>query len=96
MKYLKSRSVYSKIVVLCAVTGALLLATACAGDKKNAKSSDDTFVPQETQSRSEKNYGQQQMMMEDLNMSTSERAGQRHDQRVRDMRDPDDEESSGQ
>lgn len=95
MKNMKIRSIYSDRSTRCALLALLVVASACAGSQKDTKNSDETFVPQETQKRSEKNYGQQQMMMEDLSMSTSERAGQRHDQRVRDMRDPDDEESSG-
>jgi hypothetical protein len=78
------------VCVLLCISVALL---ACGGTKKDANSADDTFIPQETQKRSEKNYGQQQGMMEDLSASPAEQAAARHDAKVRDARDPQDEEN---
>ena len=74
-------------VLFVAIAGLL----ACGGSKKDAKSGDDTLVPQSTQKRAKKNYGQQQGMMEDLNATSAERAAARHDAAVRDARDPDEE-----
>ena len=78
----------------CAFAAVLATAVgllACGGSNKNAKSGDDTVVPQSTQERSEQNYGQQQGMMEDLNATSADQAAARHDAAVRDVRDPDDE-----
>jgi predicted small lipoprotein YifL len=59
----------------------------CGGHKSQAHSPHhhDTLVPQETQKEAERNMGEQQMMMNDLNMTPSERAGQTH-QRATDRR----------
>ena len=74
----------------------LVLLTAgvsCGGQKSTAKDphDHDTLVPQETQKEAERNMGQQQMMMNDLNMTPSERAGQQHQQAVDRRQENDDD-----
>lgn len=88
--------VRAAVVMRAGAVAAVMLAAisllACGGTKPDAHSSDDTYVPQKTQRRAEKNYGQQQGMMEDLGATSSEQAAARHDAAVRDARDPQDEE----
>jgi hypothetical protein len=55
----------------------------CGGSQKKAEHHEDTLVPEETQERSRDQYGQQQMRMDELGMSTSEQAGTRHENATR-------------
>lgn len=70
--------------------GLLLACCVACGSSPKAKSApdDDTLVPQRTQREAERSYGQQQMMMNDLNQTPSESAGSRHDTAVERSRAP--------
>jgi hypothetical protein len=52
-------------------------------------------IPDKTQRESEQLQGQQQNFMSDLNSTTSEQAGVRHDAAVDPIRDPDEENGAG-
>lgn len=56
---------------------------ACGGSQKKPEHQDDKLVPEETQERSRDRYGQQQMRMDELGMSTSEQSGARHENATR-------------
>jgi hypothetical protein len=57
--------------------------SACGGQKRaHAPHGGDTTVPQATQRESEKQMGEQQMMMQDLNMTPSERAASQHERKM--------------
>lgn len=72
-------------VVLSGVLGLLCCFSlvACGGSQKKPEHQDDKLVPEETQERSRDQYGQQQMRMDELGMTTSEQSGARHENATR-------------
>lgn len=85
--HLDSSRLGAKLILVLLTAG-----VSCGGQTSKAKDPHhhDTLVPQETQREAERNMGQQQMMMNDLNMTPSERAGQQH-QRSMDGRQENDD-----
>ena len=68
---------------------ALFAGVACSSPPSpKSAPKEDTLVPQSNQREAEQMYGEQQMMMNDLNQTPSERAGARHDTAVERSRAP--------
>jgi hypothetical protein len=70
------------------------LAGACSSKPAESPDEREKVIPDETQRTSEQMSGQQQIFMGDLNSTTSEQAGVRHEQAVQSVRDPDEEEGA--
>ncbi len=72
------------LVLFC---GALLVAS-CGGSRKPPEHQDEKLVPEETQQRSGELQGRQDMMHDELGMTPSEQAGQRHHDATRPVENP--------
>lgn len=73
---------------LLLVTGVFL--AGCSKSRPKDAHDREKLVPESTQEEAERTMGQQQLMMEELNMTPAERAAAQH-QRAMDRRPPPDE-----
>ncbi len=72
-------------LAILSVALAAALLTGCGQNRSKSAHDRDTLVPQAQQREAERNMGEQQMMMEELNMTPAERAAAQH-QRTMDRR----------
>lgn len=77
------------IGLLCAPS----LSCASQGGARNPDR--EKIIPEETQRESEQLQGEQQIFMSDLNSTTSEQAGVRHEEAVQSVRNPERENGAG-